>query len=249
VLSQFQRKLVSKYAGISMKDLGVIDRYSLFPCRKRMQTFPQTGVVNFVTATRLATSKNPKGLLCFVKEFRKHTDRDCRLHIFGPHSDRQRWIQLFKKLKCSHFVTFKGDLGSAWVKAIKKNPVYLNVSTGKAEAFSVGLAEAQQQGWPSVLVNSGCFRDDLIGNVIRIPEASVKQCRFSKRLLGQILLAWTLTPNTRQIKSHQQTAKIQSEAQLYRILLTAQRAYEDIARIYKDELVGDAHSLSSTTEN
>lgn len=172
VLSNVAREFFSRLSGLPEEHFSVIPRSALFEVTEPKYTIADS--LSFVYAGRCLQGKNLALLGRVVSQLQGLPEFKNHRFFFAGSGGFESLIDELKHLKWSHPPEYLGDLGSDWVRYPFPRPVYLNLSTYAMEDFSVGTAEAQQQGWP-VVVSDWFGLEDVNGReVIRIdPELCV----------------------------------------------------------------------------
>jgi hypothetical protein len=161
-----KRRLI-KYYKIPEKNIGVLDRYSLFPIQKSNHSIiNKSSDISYLYSARACTLKNFKLALSLVNYIGKQNNKIIDFEICAP---------LFKKedfyfIKNDYpFVNVKmlGDLGTEWVKKIRNIPqkCLIQISLDPIDDFNVSSAQWQSQGGAILCSDMGPYRDLSYGNI------------------------------------------------------------------------------------
>ncbi len=177
--SNASKKVLTNMFGFNDAEIGLIPRSELFP-EKAPMPIPASGI-DFVFAGRISSTKN---IECILRTFSILQNQfSSRLHFFGEFDDmtdpdRGRFEStsfkghidyVVKNLPWREEPYFHGKVEKTEWLHLVKNPVLINFSTFIFEDFGVSLAQAQEQGWPSIVTSWGGFRDQVLDNCLQIP--------------------------------------------------------------------------------
>ena len=194
VLSQASRDVLHQLLGIPRAAIGLIPRYELYPAApaSAQRNFPaKDEPFELVFAGRLSPTKNIEMLLKTVSFLQTEQDLEVGLSLFGPfdnadHGDREppvegeafdyraRVLRCIEQCAWTRAPQLRHELGpDEWIPEAPPNPVFTSFSTYICEDFGVALAQAQAQGWPSLLTDWGAHRDVRGPGIRRIPAAAM----------------------------------------------------------------------------
>ncbi len=178
------KNVMTQIMGFADGEVGVLNRYDLFPLENQISKNESLNDKNLVFAGRLSPSKNLEALIYTVYFLQKEQNLNVGLHFFGKFdnhfsADRGRWDvenyaekihSLISSLDWKQRPVFHGYLEQdEWIQTQIQNPVYFNLSTFMSEDFDVSLAQTQQKNWPAVLSTWGGHLDVNHSQAILIP--------------------------------------------------------------------------------
>lgn len=173
VLNENHKRRLIKYIGFSESQVGVIDRYELFPRGQQERKFDlKSDKLSFIFSSRASTLKNYKLIVRFLNFLVHHKNKEIDLTVCAPLfkiRDFQKSIQCDEKLS----IKFMGDLGTNWYSKIelKDNQALINMSLDPIDDFNVSLAQWQSIGGGAIISTFGPY-GDIVGNNIYKTSAS-----------------------------------------------------------------------------
>lgn len=238
VLSQRSKDVLMSFGLFQDREIQVVPRHRVFKYANHWKQLDLKKKINFVFAGRVSPTKNVESILLSTYFLQKKYQINCQLHIIGPtdnipHPDRGRfnydsYIDGVKELSSSldwvQPPTFYSTMESQeWLEIDVENRVLVNHSTFICEDFNVSLAQAQNQGWPSIISSFGGNTDKVLNN--------------------SILLSWNMIARSDESKvmQHIKSQIIASyiHSQLFRLTLSKtdfENIGEDIVIPYADEV-------------
>ena len=175
VLSEPIKNVFTHAFGFQPSQIGVINRYDLFPIAAPPRPLPQIHEAqDWIYAGRLSESKKILTLIYLVHELQTRYHSPFQLHIFGDFiSDEVQFLsptqqeafksqvfEIVESLKWPVKPVFHGFVEeNNWLERTYRNPVYVSLSQFPYEDFAVSVALAQQKGWPVLLSSWGGHLD------------------------------------------------------------------------------------------
>lgn len=208
VLSKRTKDVLIAFGLLSDEDVEVIPRGSVFKYSDNWNKIDLEKKINFVFAGRISPTKNIESLIFSTYFLQKKFGVSCQLHLIGPtdnlpHPDRgvfnfHSYLDGVKEVSASLDWTtapiFHPAVGvEEWLRIDLENKVIVNHSTFICEDFNVSLAQAQNQGWPSIVSSFGGNTDVMLSNSIAIPWNMIARSDESKivqRVKSQIVASY-----------------------------------------------------------
>jgi glycosyltransferase involved in cell wall biosynthesis len=181
-LSSRVQKIFQKVLDCGDNFISVIPRYDLFPQKKEER---RISTLNLVFAGRLSESKNIKLLLAVYRELEKQAPIECSLDLYGLFDDGYSYNYGRRKRDESYetdlrrYISKKDWLNPPRIHGWKESKEWLNDSRNKTyitlsefacEDFGVSVAQAQENGMPTILSDWGGHAD-VYGRVLKIPSS------------------------------------------------------------------------------
>lgn len=180
-LSSVVKRTLIKTFDFRPSQIGVIDRYQLFPVKKQKKF--DRDELNLVYGGRICTAKNVLLLLHVTYHLQNFLSCPVQLFFIGPfdeekheHRDKSEknlnsfLKEIFEKLKFKDQPVFMSKRSAqSWFDLPIENPVFFSLSTYLFEDFGVALAQAQSAGWPAIISDWGGHRDVKGENILKIP--------------------------------------------------------------------------------
>ena len=203
VVSNCVRDVLVKLLFIEVEHISVIPRYELFPIQKQLRpnTFAQarcSEAFDLVFSGRVSPTKNIEAVVWLSYFLQTQYNIKARLILIGDfdnmysadrgmqeHLSYENQIKnLIQSLNWKVEPVLMAKLGAEeWLEQKFNSPILINLSTFVSEDFDVSLAQAQQQGWPSLITNWGGHRDQTTSNAEIIPWQFVGRSDESKEVI------------------------------------------------------------------
>ncbi|TNF28461.1 MAG: glycosyltransferase family 1 protein, partial [Deltaproteobacteria bacterium] len=183
VLSTKVKEVLTTLFNFPKDSLAVIPREAI--TSKGVEQIFNGQSFDLVHSGRISPVKNIEMYLLFSYYLQKDHGLDCRPVLFGDfdnitHDHHGRLLPSDYRVKISNLCSsldwsispeFEGLYPSnEWVKNQKLNsPVFCSFSTYSKEDFGVSLAQAQEQGWPTIISSWGGHLDSTGDNIYHIP--------------------------------------------------------------------------------
>lgn len=189
VLCESVREVLVQMLGVPRDSVSVIPRYELFGASKSVRPFPKMSEkFTIVFGGRISPTKNIELLIKTAFFLQTELGVDVKLALIGPFDseplpdrDPQPLLnyqavleQAIQELpwRDPPKVLPKTD-PDQWLRREFINPVFASFSSFISEDFGVSVAQAQEQGWPTLLSDWGAHRDVRGTNVVKIPSELV----------------------------------------------------------------------------
>lgn len=158
VISQHMKNRLIHYYKFHPEDINVIDRYALFPVKKKERGYNFSETLYLVYSGRGSSLKNFDLIYNIYKKLKRNIDVE--LLVCGPYFKKGNFN--ISQDECDHKkVHFLGDLGIDWVQKIEKNYrnlLLINMATDPLDDFCVSLAQWEERGLPSLVPNIGPYK-------------------------------------------------------------------------------------------
>lgn len=212
VVSNAVKNVLISLLQINDKYISVLPRYELFQTEYAARFYEiKQDSFDLIYAGRISPVKNIEATIWLVNFLQMQHNVQVKLVLIGDFdnmfaADRGRWEKLSYQSEIKNLIKslswklkpkFIAKMGSEeWHRQNFKNPVLINLSTFMCEDYNVSLAQAQQQGWPSIITNWGGHRDQIMNNALMIPWQLIGRSDESKsviKLKSEILARYIMT--------------------------------------------------------